>query len=503
MLDLLIHGRHRRRRHRRAGAHRRRRVRDGRIADDRSASTTTPHATIDADGLLVTPGFVDIHTHYDAQLHWDPTASPASWHGVTTLLTGNCGFTLAPAEPDDLAWLLLRCSAASRACRRDALAAGVTFRGGSLGDFLGGLDGRVGVNVGANVGHSAVRRYVMGDDASERTATDDEIARDAGARPRRDARRRDRVHHRHSSSCTSRTTAAACRRTTPHPTSSSRWPACSPSSAAARSSSSPARFLDGYDDDDRALMLRDGPRVGTARAPQHAHRDAARARRLVAQPRVRRDRGRRRPRDPPDVRRRTGRAPTSRSGRRSCSTRCRASATRSRSRRPHARTACATRSSATRCGPSSPTRGPLVRVRVGGRCSVETVQQPEHERCLDRSVAGDRRRARASTRSTRSSTSRSPRTSRCSSCSPRRRRRPARTRSTTMMRSPVDDGRAAPTAARTCCRFCGADYTTRLLTEWVPTVLTLEQAVARLTSIPARATGIPDRGRSLPARRPT
>ena len=66
--------------------------------------------TIDADGLLVTPGFVDIHTHYDAQLHWDPTASPASWHGVTTMLTGNCGFTLAPARPDDVGWLLLMLS---------------------------------------------------------------------------------------------------------------------------------------------------------------------------------------------------------------------------------------------------------------------------------------------------------------------------------------------------------------------------------------------------------
>ena len=130
---------------------------------------------IDADGLLVTPGFVDIHTHYDAQLHWDPTASPASWHGVTTLLTGNCGFTLAPAKPEDLEWLLLMLSRVE-GMSAEALAAGVTFTGGSLGDFLAGLDGRVGVNVAANVGHCAVRRFVMGDDASERTATPDETA---------------------------------------------------------------------------------------------------------------------------------------------------------------------------------------------------------------------------------------------------------------------------------------------------------------------------------------
>ena len=158
----------------------------GRVDD--SATTT-----IDADGLLVTPGFVDIHTHYDAQLNWDPTASPASWHGVTTLLTGNCGFTLAPSRPDDLGWLLLMLSRVE-GMSADALAAGVTFRGGSLGDFLANLDGRVGVNVGANVGHCAVRRFVMGDDASERGATDDEIAADARPRARCDARRCDRVH---------------------------------------------------------------------------------------------------------------------------------------------------------------------------------------------------------------------------------------------------------------------------------------------------------------------
>ena len=130
---------------------------------------------IDADGLTVTPGFIDVHTHYDAQLHWDPTASPASWHGVTTLFTGNCGFTLAPSRPEDVGWLMLMLSRVE-GMSADALAAGVDFAGGSLGDFLDGLEGRVGVNVAANVGHCALRRYVMGDDASERHATPHEIS---------------------------------------------------------------------------------------------------------------------------------------------------------------------------------------------------------------------------------------------------------------------------------------------------------------------------------------
>src|ERR1700694_2089204 len=90
---------------------------------------------IDADGLLVTPGFVDVHTHYDAQLHWDPTASPASWHGVTTLLTGNCGFTIAPSKPADLEWLVLMLSR-GEGMSADALAAGGDFQGGSLRGFL-------------------------------------------------------------------------------------------------------------------------------------------------------------------------------------------------------------------------------------------------------------------------------------------------------------------------------------------------------------------------------
>ena len=149
-------------------------VRDGTIVDIGRVDASADEV-VDADGLLVTPGFVDVHTHYDAQLHWDPTASPASWHGVTTLFTGNCGFTIAPAQPDDVEWLLLMLSRVE-GMSADALQAAVDWKGGPFGAFLDNLEGRLGVNMAANVGHCAIRRMVMGDDASTRTATADEVA---------------------------------------------------------------------------------------------------------------------------------------------------------------------------------------------------------------------------------------------------------------------------------------------------------------------------------------
>jgi N-acyl-D-aspartate/D-glutamate deacylase len=129
---------------------------------------------IDADGLVVAPGFIDIHTHYDAQLHFEPTASPSSWHGVTTVLTGNCGFSLAPSRPEDVPWLLKMLSRVE-GMSEEALEAGVTYPGGSMAGFLDGLAGRIAVNAGAFAGHAAIRRYVMGDAASERAATPAEI----------------------------------------------------------------------------------------------------------------------------------------------------------------------------------------------------------------------------------------------------------------------------------------------------------------------------------------
>ncbi|MSX87988.1 MAG: amidohydrolase family protein, partial [Actinobacteria bacterium] len=140
-------------------------VRDGRIVRVGRVRGTAAAKVIDADGLDLTPGFVDVHTHYDAQLHFESSASPSSWHGVTTVLTGNCGFTLAPSKPEDLDWLVLML-AKVEGMSADALRAGVNFGGGTLGDYLRLLDGRIGVNMASYVGHAAVRRWVMGAEAS-------------------------------------------------------------------------------------------------------------------------------------------------------------------------------------------------------------------------------------------------------------------------------------------------------------------------------------------------
>jgi N-acyl-D-aspartate/D-glutamate deacylase len=149
-------------------------IREGRIARIGRVSEAA-RRVIDADGCVVVPGFIDVHTHYDVQLDWDPLASPSCYHGVTTVLTGNCGFTLAPAKPEDVPWLAAMLSRVE-GMSKEALAAGFRFDGGSFADFWNRHEGRLGVNAGSYVGHCAVRRFVMGDDASEREATADEIA---------------------------------------------------------------------------------------------------------------------------------------------------------------------------------------------------------------------------------------------------------------------------------------------------------------------------------------
>lgn len=148
-------------------------IRDGRIV---AVGTVTEDATetIDATGLMVMPGVVDPHTHYDAQLFWDPSASPSNLHGVTTIIAGNCGFTLAPVRPEDTTYIS-EMMAKVEGMPLVALAEGVPWNWETFGEYLDALQGRLGVNAGFLVGHCAIRRMVMGAERGEQVATDEEI----------------------------------------------------------------------------------------------------------------------------------------------------------------------------------------------------------------------------------------------------------------------------------------------------------------------------------------
>ncbi|MGH7768778.1 MAG: N-acyl-D-amino-acid deacylase family protein [Candidatus Binatia bacterium] len=130
--------------------------------------------TIDAGGLAVAPGFVDHHTHMDAQIFWDPYATSEPQHGVTSIVMGNCGLTLAPAKQTDHE-ALVKSFVRVEAMPRSVLEAGVPWGWQSFGEYLDALEGKVGVNVGGLVGHIAVRQYVMGEESVERAATPKEV----------------------------------------------------------------------------------------------------------------------------------------------------------------------------------------------------------------------------------------------------------------------------------------------------------------------------------------
>ncbi len=132
--------------------------------------------TLDASGRAVAPGFVDIHTHYDAQAFWDGTLSPSSFHGVTTVIGGNCGFSIAPLLPEAGDYLM-RMLARVEGMPLESLRTGVPWSWRSFGEYLGLLEGRLAVNAGFLVGHSAVRRVVMGERAVGHEATAAELGR--------------------------------------------------------------------------------------------------------------------------------------------------------------------------------------------------------------------------------------------------------------------------------------------------------------------------------------
>jgi N-acyl-D-aspartate/D-glutamate deacylase len=118
---------------------------------------------LDADGLVVTPGFVDIHTHYDAQIGWDPLATSSSYHGVTSIVMGNCGMTFAPCRPEDREYLA-RCMESVEDIPAEAIVSGLPWDWQTYGEYLDSLDRLPkGVNVGGMVGHGALRWWAMGE----------------------------------------------------------------------------------------------------------------------------------------------------------------------------------------------------------------------------------------------------------------------------------------------------------------------------------------------------
>src|SRR5436190_7907108 len=137
--------------------------------------------TIDADGLIVAPGFIDGHTHMDAQVAWDPIGSCSCWHGVTTVVMGNCGFALAPCKPQAREWFA-RCLTAVEDIPTESMLAGIDWTWETFPEYLAVVDRLPkAINYGAYIGHSALRMYAMGERALTDKATEDDLARMAAA----------------------------------------------------------------------------------------------------------------------------------------------------------------------------------------------------------------------------------------------------------------------------------------------------------------------------------
>ena len=152
-------------------------VKDGRIV---AIGEITDEAvtTVDATGKVITPGFIDVHTHFDAQVFWESALTPSPLHGVTTVIGGNCGFTIAPlsADPSDGEYLM-RMLARVEGMPLESLRDGVPWSWTTTGEYLDAVEKTtLGVNAGFMVGHSAIRRIVMGNEATGRPSTPEELA---------------------------------------------------------------------------------------------------------------------------------------------------------------------------------------------------------------------------------------------------------------------------------------------------------------------------------------
>jgi len=151
-------------------------IRQGRIVEMGRVGSTAERI-VDADGLVVAPGFVDGHTHMDAQVAWDPLGSCSCWHGVTTVIMGNCGFALAPCPPGEREWFA-RCLTAVEDIPTEAMLAGIDWTWETFPEYLATVDRLPkAINYGAYIGHSALRMYVMGKRALHEIATEADLDR--------------------------------------------------------------------------------------------------------------------------------------------------------------------------------------------------------------------------------------------------------------------------------------------------------------------------------------
>ena len=149
-------------------------VTQGRIAEIGRISSPADE-TIDAEGMIVAPGFIDGHTHMDAQVAWDPAGTCSCWHGVTSVVMGNCGFALAPCRPEAREWFA-ECLEAVEDIPKDAMVAGIDWRWETFPEYLAAVESfPKAINYAAYIGHSALRMYAMGDRALDEEASEDDL----------------------------------------------------------------------------------------------------------------------------------------------------------------------------------------------------------------------------------------------------------------------------------------------------------------------------------------
>jgi N-acyl-D-amino-acid deacylase len=149
-------------------------VKDGKIAEIGRIKAPA-EITVDADGMIVAPGFIDGHTHMDAQVAWDPLGSCSCWHGVTSVVMGNCGFALAPCKPETREWFA-QCLEAVEDIPTEAMLAGINWNWETFPEYLANVEALPkGINYASYIGHSALRMYTMGERALDQEATEDDL----------------------------------------------------------------------------------------------------------------------------------------------------------------------------------------------------------------------------------------------------------------------------------------------------------------------------------------